>query len=131
MNSAYFETRFRPARPVAAWPSEFVIISAFATTGESWTPEQNEVADRRLAADLGARGLWLERITGYSPTTGHSEPSWAVELPLDEARAAGLRFHQDAIYYVREGRLSVTHCDAHREHVHVDSFRARLDEQSP
>ena len=130
VNPAYFETRFRPARPVAAWPAEFVIISAFATTGEAWTPEENESADRHLASDLLAHDVWLERVTGYSPTTGHSEPSWAVELPLDEARAVGLRFHQDAIYHVKDGRLSVTHCDAWRELVYVDSFRSRLDEES-
>jgi hypothetical protein len=127
MNPEYFETRFRPARPVATWPAEFVIISAFATTGEAWTPEANESADRRLASDLGVCGVWRERVTGYSPTTGHSEPSWAVELPLDEARAVGLRFHQDAIYHVKDGRLSVTHCDDRRALVDVGSFRSRLD----
>ena len=127
MNPAYFETRFRMTSPVGGWPAEFVIISAFATTGETWTPQENENADQRLASDLIARDVWLHRVTGYSPTTGHAEPSWAVELSLDEARILGLRFHQDAIYHVRHDRLSVTRCDARSELLHVDSFRSRLD----
>jgi hypothetical protein len=35
MNPVYFETRFRTDRLVIDWPSEFVILSAFATTGQS------------------------------------------------------------------------------------------------
>jgi hypothetical protein len=38
MNPVYFETRFRTDQPEIDWPSEFVILSAFATTGQSWTP---------------------------------------------------------------------------------------------
>jgi hypothetical protein len=129
MNPAYFETRFRTTKPITGWPAEFVIISAFATTGETWTSQENENADRRLSSELVEDGVWLRRVTGYSPTTGHAESSWAVELPLDEARILGLRFHQDAIYHVRDGRLSVTHCDARRELVYVGSFRSRLDEE--
>ena len=127
MNPAYFETRFRTTPPTAGWPAEFVIISAFATTGESWTSQENEDADCRLASELMANGVWMHRVTGYSPATGHAEPSWAAEVPLDEARALGLRFRQDAIYHVKDDLLSVTHCNAQSELVHVDSFRSRLD----
>jgi hypothetical protein len=127
MNSSYFETRFRSPRPVTRWPAEFVVISAFATTGQTWTAQQNEDADRTLASDLVARGVWLERVTGYSPATDHAEPSWAVELSLDAACILGLRFHQDAIYHVKDDRLSVTRCIAPHDLVYVDSFRLRLD----
>jgi len=40
------------------------------------------------------------RITGFSPSTGHAEPGWAVALPLVECRAIGNRYYQDAIYSV-------------------------------
>jgi hypothetical protein len=111
MHSAYFETRFRTSQPITDWPPEFVILSAFATTGETWTAQQNEDADRHLASELRTRGGgWLVRIVGYSPTSGHAEPSWAVSLPLDEACNIGQRFHQDAIYHVKNDELSVTRC---------------------
>jgi hypothetical protein len=127
MNPAYFETRFRTTKPITGWPAEFVIISAFATTGETWTSQENENADRRLASELVAADVWLLRVTGYSPATGHAEPSWAVELSLDKARMLGLRFHQDAIYHVNDDRLSVTCCESQSELIHVDFFRSRLD----
>lgn len=127
MNPAYFETRFRIDRTVARWPAEFVIITAFATTGESWTPLQNETADRALESELLARDVWFERVTGYSPSTGHAEPGWAAELPLDLARELGIRFRQDAIYHVMDDRLSVTHCDPGHEQSFVGFFHDRLD----
>jgi hypothetical protein len=127
MDPVYFETRFRTNQSVTDWPSEFVIISAFATTGESWTPHQNEQADRRLASELRMRGGWLVRIFGYSPTSGHTEPSWAVDLPLNEGCNIGQRFLQDAIYHVRNDELSVMSCNEQRVLTRVGSFRHRLD----
>jgi Protein of unknown function (DUF3293) len=127
MDPVYFETRFRTSQPVTDWPSEFVILSAFATTGESWTPHQNERADDRLASELRMRGGWFVRIFGYSPKSGHAEPSWAVELPLDEGCNIGQRFLQDAIYHVKNDELSVTRCNERGALVRVGSFRSRLD----
>ncbi|MDZ7778503.1 MAG: DUF3293 domain-containing protein [Gemmatimonadota bacterium] len=130
VHPAYFETRFRmPAPGHHEWPAEFVILSAHATTGESWPADVSERADRRLENELrvrmGEEGLW--RVTGYSPTTGHAEPSWAAQLPFDEACDLGLRFRQDALYLVRGDTLYVSHCDERRAPVRVGSFRARLD----
>ena len=127
MHPAYFETRFRTPTPPERWPAEFVILSACASTGESWTPAQNSAADGRLADELAARGGWRVRIVGYSPVTSHAEPSWAVDMPLDAACDVGLRFQQDAIFHVRDGRLSVTHCDARRTPIVIDDFFRRLD----
>ena len=49
--------RFRTSEPVAYWSSEFVIISAFATTGEWWTPDQNEDATPPRVEAADARRL--------------------------------------------------------------------------
>lgn len=125
MHPEYFETRFRTARPVRSWPAAFAIITAHATTGTSRLPEENERADLRLKAALGGR--WHERITGYSPVTGHAEPGWAVMLPFHEACDLGARFQQDAIYLVESDDLFVSHCDERRGLVRVGSFKERLD----
>ena len=127
MNPVYFETRSRSSDPLPEWPQEFVIVSAYATTGESWTPHENEMADCHLASELVTRVGWLVRIVGYSPLSGHSEPSWAVELPLAEARDIGQRFRQEAIYHVRNDELSVTSCSDQSAFVRIGSFRDRLD----
>ena len=127
MNPAYFETRFRADESVTDWPREFVIVSAFATTGETWSSEQNRAGDRALARALAEAGVWLVRLTGYSPTSGHVEPGWAAELPLESARGIGRQFRQDAIYHVAGDVLSVTDCDERGALEFVGSFRDRLD----
>ena len=126
MHPAYFETRFRVEAMPGDWPASFVILSAWATTGQSWTAQANESADRRLAQRLAQRGLWRLRITGYSPTTGHAEPGWAFTMGLEEACDLGQRFQQDALYWVDHDRLSVTHCDHRRGLLPIGPFRQRL-----
>ncbi len=123
---AYFETHFSLKIPFSEWPEEFAILTAHATTGETWTAEENEVADRALEAELRETGRWIQRLTGYSPTSGHAEPGWAVKMPWDEACDLGLRFKQDAIYTVKGDELSVTLCDHRRGLVPVGGFRARV-----
>lgn len=126
MHPAYFETRFHAPDAGEDWPQEFVIISAYATTGHHWSRERNASADRELADALRERTTWLRRVTGYSPETGHAEPSWAAMLPFEAACDLGVKFEQDAIYSVAGDELSVSYCDARRQLVPVGSFRERL-----
>ena len=112
------------------WPRRFVILTAYATTGTSWSEAENEDADRRLEAALRARvgeDGKVRRITGFSPTTGHAEPGWAARLPFEEACDLGARFRQDALYVVRDDGLFVSYCDERRALVPVGSFRERLE----
>ncbi len=127
MHPAYFGTRFRVDNLPDRWPAQFVILSAWATTGQQWTQEQNEAADHGLARWLVDHGWWHHRVIGYSPRTGHAEPSWAFPLPLDEACELGLQFQQDALYYVDGDELYVTHCDQRRSLQSVGLFRQRID----
>jgi hypothetical protein len=108
------------------WPKEFVILSAYATTGERWSDEANERAHRALVAELAGLCVWMFEVTGFSPTTDHAEPGFAVEVDLEQARAIGRRFRQDAIYHVRGDVLSVTHCDEGDALVRVGSFAERV-----
>ena len=126
MHPAYFETHFIAADGPQDWPEQFAIITAYATTGEAWTDAQNEAADQTLEANLQATGRWMRRITGYSPTTQHREPGWAVALDWQEACDLGARFLQDAIYAVHGNALAVTLCDQRRELLPVGTFLERL-----
>ena len=126
MHEAYFATHFRCPELPHSWPEEFAVITAYATTGESWTAEENEAADRLLAETLRDMGLQPVRITGYSPKTSHAEPGWAVELPLEAACDLGIRFRQDAIYWISGNQLSVTFCDDRQGLVPVGAFRERV-----
>lgn len=127
LHPAYFGVRFRTGTPVAEWPTSFAIITAYATTGETWSPERNKEADQRLHAELLARGLRPIRITGYDPDTQHAEPGWAVELPLAEALEMGRRYLQDAIFHVVGDELSVCSCAPEGPCAAVGRFTERLN----
>ncbi|MDB6139513.1 MAG: hypothetical protein JWO94_2585 [Verrucomicrobiaceae bacterium] len=127
MNPTYLETHFRAAASEEDWPAQFSILTAYATIGEEWPPEQNESADQTLEQHLWARGGFLPRIMGYSPKTGHSEPGWAVDMDWQEACDLGETFKQDAIYAVNGDELWVTYCEAPRRGlVRVGPFRERV-----
>lgn len=127
MNPHYAATRFRLSAPAPLWPDAFVILSAYATTGEQWPNEENLAADEELAAELQSFDVWRVRITGYSPETGHAEPSWAADLPVETGREIGRRYRQDAIFVVEDGELGYLHCDGNAVVTWIGRFEERVD----
>jgi Protein of unknown function (DUF3293) len=124
----YHETRFRMPRDVSSWPAKFALITGYATTGEVWSDARNQQANDALERVLIATGKWMAPITGYSPSTGHAEPGWAVELPFEKCCDLGVDFLQDAIYFVENGTLYVSPCaPSKRRLVRVAIFDDRLD----
>ena len=125
LNPVYFNTRFRvPQRP-PAWPSTFVIVTAYATTGEEWTDAENERASAALRERLAAMSVWHWRITGYHPETGHAEPGWAVGMLHSAGVRLGVDFRQDAVFAVTGDELQVISCRT-GETCQLGSFRDRL-----
>lgn len=127
MPTPYLTVRFRSEAPVVNWPAQFVILTAYATTGLRWDPAREMAADAALQQALTRRGVWHVRLTGYASDTGHAEPGWAAALSWEEGCTLGVHFAQDAIYWVEGDALSVTYCDARRALVRVGGFRERLD----
>jgi hypothetical protein len=126
MNPIYLETRFKrdlendPKFDMfEIFPDQFVIITAYATTGEEWSDMCNDQEDERLKEYLQSRFSCVKRITGYSPTTRHSEPGWLVNCSFDEGCDIGLMFKQDAIYWGENGSLFVSYCGPQRSKVWV------------
>ena len=122
LHPAYFETVF-DVEGHPDWPYSFAIITAWATTGQTWTQEENEAADQRLRAALG--GSAIARITGRSPTTGHAEPGWAAGTPFEAALHLARAFHQDALYIVEADTLYVVGCEDPKR-ARVGGFRERI-----
>lgn len=131
MHPEYFKVRFRADdADDAEWPEEFAIITAYATTGEVWTDEENSSADRELREYLSSLSSFVHRLTGYSLTTGHAEPGWAVSISFEDACDIGIEFKQDAIYFVKSGKLFVSYCDSRRQKRNVGDFLSHLDMES-
>ena len=127
MSPAYFDTRFKIDLPFSDLPESFAIITANATTGETWTAEENQVASERLRAELTGGGHLLGTITGYSPVTQHAEPGFVAAISFEEACKIGVRFKQDAIYFVSRGTMFVSHCDHRRSLKPITHFSKRVD----
>jgi hypothetical protein len=86
----------------------------------------NIAADQSLEAELRSLDVWRLRITGYSPDSGHSEPGWAVELPIEEGRKIGRRFEQDAIFVIRANALGYASCRGGKKVTWFGAFQERL-----
>ncbi|MEY5032980.1 MAG: hypothetical protein RL354_2011, partial [Planctomycetota bacterium] len=119
--------RFRGEVAGSDMPEQFVIVTAYATTGENWTDMRNAAANERLRCELEQRAKWMREVTGYSPCDGHAEPGWAVDLGELEALALGRAFLQDAIFVVRQGELFVLSCAEDGEERSLGQFLARVD----
>jgi hypothetical protein len=92
----------------ADWPKSFAILTAYATTGETWTPEQNIEADRQLEAELRKGGHRIHRISGYSKDLKTHEEGWAVVMDLKKAWDLAVKYKQVALfYYVNDELLLV------------------------
>ena len=127
MSPDYFDTRFKLDLPLAELPEEFAIITAYATTGEAWTAKENQAASETIRAELAAGGHLLGTITGFSTVTQHAEPGFAAAIPFEDASKIGVRFNQDAIYFVSSGTLFVSHCDHRRSLKPITQFFKRVD----
>jgi hypothetical protein len=126
LHPAYSKVRFRGPWPDRDHPGEFAIITAYATTGETWSEERNRAADLELENELLETGSWMRRLTGYDPSTGHAEPGWAVEIGFEAACDLGLRFQQDAIFWVSGNRVWVAKCGRDRQRMEIGLFSDRF-----
>lgn len=123
----YFETRFRAERTLGWGGSNFVIISACGPRGTPRDAVREAAADAELRHVLQSFGCSPQRVTGYSPCTGHAEPSWAAPIGEIEAVRVGARFAQDAIHLVRSGTLWVAACRDDRVPAPVGKLAERVD----
>jgi hypothetical protein len=130
MHPDYFETRFKLSLPAKDLPDDFAIVPAYQTTGKEWPIERNQEATYQLQAELEQRGGLVGTVTGYSPRTGHAEPGFAARLSFEHACDLGLRFEQDAIYFVSGGTLFVSLCDHRRALTPVTRLLDRVDAPS-
>ena len=126
MPAVYLDTCFRCEGDWGDVPDRFALITGYATTGETWTDAENTSADLALEREVRRLAGWVRRITGYSPNTGFTEPGWAVSLNFETACDLGIRFRQNAIYYVIGDALFVSYCDARRGLVEMGGFSERL-----
>lgn len=112
MNPGYSNVRFRADLPKAGLPAAFGIVTACNPDGKSVSDSENKEATQALRGALEAEGHFFFPVTGGSPDFSHAEPGFGV---LFTSRADsvvwGKRFHQEAVFWVDEGRVQLVPCD--------------------
>jgi hypothetical protein len=101
----YKSTVFQYQDFPADWPSSFAILTAYATTGETWTDAQNKEADQKLEAELRQGGHRIHRISGYSKDLKTHEEGWAVVMDLKTAWNLAVKYKQVALFYYQNDDL--------------------------
>ena len=102
---AYKSTVFEYEDFPKDWPKDFAILTAYATTGETWTDAQNKEADCRLEAELRKAGHRIHRISGYSSDLKTYEEGWAVVMDLKTAWELAVKYKQVALFYYQNDEL--------------------------
>ena len=125
--SEYYQTKFDIHDFQGNWPQAFAVITAFQTTGETWSAEKNESQNAMLHQELSDGQKWIQKVTGHLGS--HAEPGWTVEMSFEEACRMGAKYQQDAIFYIENGELFVASCTA-REKCRVGRWDAALARQS-
>lgn len=82
---------------------QFAVLTAFNPHGRDHTAADNEERDRRLRADLTARGLTWVCADGWSPDRSHREPGVAVVVDRTTAQQIAREYEQSAIYWYDDG----------------------------
>jgi len=101
----YKSTVFQYQDFPADWPKSFAILTAYATTGETWTDAQNKDADQKLEAELRKGGYRIHRISGYSQDLKTHEEGWAVVMDLKPAWELAVKYKQVALFYYQNDEL--------------------------
>ena len=121
----YLETVFIGVPPIAGWPADFHIITAFNPKKILPEPE-NLAADTRLRTQLEQDQIAHFRIIGCSADLAHQEASWGVVgISLGRAIEIGRQYGQNAIFEVRDGEVFVVSCET-LERQPIGQFEERL-----
>jgi hypothetical protein len=112
VNPGYRNVKFQAELPKNGLPSAFGIVTACNPNGRKAAEKMNQTATEALRRALTANGLFFFPVTGGSPDFFHAEPGFGVCFrSLGEALEWGQRFHQEAIFWVEEGRVQLVPCN--------------------
>jgi len=121
----YLETVFIGTPPVAGWPSDFHIITA-------WNPKrivsepQNHAADARLRAQLEQEHFEHFPITGCSADLRHQEVSQGIiGVTSERAIQIGREYGQNAIIEIVGGEAFIVSCET-PERQSIGQFQTRV-----
>lgn len=112
MNPGYVDVHFRAEPPASGLPAAFGVITAYNPCGKTLSQEENELATKTLRNALEAESLACFSVIGGSSDFAHSEPGFGVIFSsVQRAVEWGVRFRQEAVFWVEKGKVSLIPCD--------------------
>ncbi|MBE7216679.1 DUF3293 domain-containing protein [Shewanella benthica] len=105
----YQETEFLFTQTLSSQLS-FAIITAHNPKGQILTSCQNRLLDRQLLLAIEKFNRPYRAVVGASRDRTHMEKSWAVAIDKLSAAHLGLKFKQNAIYFVDNKQLTLVPC---------------------
>lgn len=121
----YQETEFFFTQALSPQLS-FAIITAHNPEGMILSPSQNRLLDKKLQNELMHLGVLHREIMGASVDLSHMEKSWAVAVERKVGIAIGLKFKQNAIYYVETDKLRLIPCLFQKQEICLGSFSKKM-----
>ena len=108
----------------------FAIITAHNPKGQILTSCQNRLLDRQLQLAIEKFHRPYRSVVGASQDRTHMEKSWAVAIDKLAAAHLGMKFNQNAIYFVENNQLALVPClfsqDEQHQEIIIGEFSPRV-----
>ena len=124
----YLTTDFEIPAKLSKYPSRFMILTAWNPMNQELSKDENIARNTKLESDLKHNFSCVHLINGTDRHTKHKEDGYMADCDdINLACDYGLKYQQDAIFYVVGDTLYVIQCALDkRELVEVGSFRERI-----
>ncbi|EDQ02677.1 hypothetical protein KT99_05912 [Shewanella benthica KT99] len=126
----YQETEFLFTQTLSSQLS-FAIITAHNPQGQILSSCQNRLLDRQLLLAIEKFNRPYRAVVGTSRDRTHMEKSWAVAIDKLSAAYLGLKFKQNAIYFVDNNQLALVPClfsqAEHQQELIIGDFSDRVN----
>lgn len=124
----YYTTEFEvPIKP-NKYPDKFMILTAWNPLNQQLSKEENISRNKVLEKELKENFSFVYEVNGFDPKTKHKEDGFMANCSdIEEACDYGLKYQQDAIYYVIDDKLYFIQCALDkRKKVEVSKFLERV-----
>jgi hypothetical protein len=131
MNPGYQDVHFRAELPKAGLPAAFGVVTACNPNGITVAKEKNHQATDALRRALSAENQFFFPVIGGSADFSHAEPGFGVLFKSsEEAVSWGLRYQQEAVFWIKEGSVQLVPCDGTAS-VELGSWQALAEPAAP
>jgi hypothetical protein len=110
-NKKYKNTVFLIQNKFYKLKNNFVIITAYNPMDNLLKEKENKAKNCLLYHSLKPLGKEIIFITGSSPQKTHQEPSFLIDISLNQGLRFARAFQQRAIFWCKNNNLQIVYCE--------------------